>query len=223
VRLAVMRLPGSCGDSAPDEVPDAQVRPPRSGAGPARSADPGALAEQENVQPPTMTSWVAGLEARRPGEHCTASERRSAEIGRRHARRARHAGGRPQRPRCWLALRMGDLTPAEVATCGPRAKWLGKARAGRPVSPHVLLPAGAELPALRRRDARVNTGTWMQRVAQDWLVLQLSHGDGTSSASPPRCSSCRCACSVCSAVCSRTVTPSAGCCSAPTPSSAWSG
>jgi MFS family permease len=23
-----------------------------------------------------------------------------------------------------------------------------------------------------------NTGTWMQRVAQDWLVLQLSHGDG---------------------------------------------
>jgi len=24
-----------------------------------------------------------------------------------------------------------------------------------------------------------NTGTWMQRVAQDWLVLQLSHGDGT--------------------------------------------
>jgi MFS family permease len=24
-----------------------------------------------------------------------------------------------------------------------------------------------------------NTGTWMQRVAQDWLVLQLSHNDGT--------------------------------------------
>jgi MFS family permease len=24
-----------------------------------------------------------------------------------------------------------------------------------------------------------NTGTWMQRVAQDWLVLQLTHGSGT--------------------------------------------
>ncbi|GAB2739955.1 MFS transporter [Kitasatospora kifunensis] len=24
-----------------------------------------------------------------------------------------------------------------------------------------------------------NTGTWMQRVAQDWLVLKLTHGDGT--------------------------------------------
>lgn len=25
-----------------------------------------------------------------------------------------------------------------------------------------------------------NTGTWMQRVAQDWLVLNLSHGNGTA-------------------------------------------
>src|SRR6266571_291282 len=25
-----------------------------------------------------------------------------------------------------------------------------------------------------------NTGTWMQRVAQDWLVLQLTHGSGTA-------------------------------------------
>ena len=25
-----------------------------------------------------------------------------------------------------------------------------------------------------------NTGTWMQRVAQDWLVLELSHGSGTA-------------------------------------------
>jgi len=25
-----------------------------------------------------------------------------------------------------------------------------------------------------------NVGTWMQRVAQDWLVLQLSHGNGTA-------------------------------------------
>ncbi|HEX6918625.1 MAG TPA: MFS transporter, partial [Actinomycetes bacterium] len=25
-----------------------------------------------------------------------------------------------------------------------------------------------------------NVGTWMQRVAQDWLVLQLSHNDGVA-------------------------------------------
>src|SRR5512139_1895065 len=25
-----------------------------------------------------------------------------------------------------------------------------------------------------------NTGTWMQRVAQDWLVLDLAHGSGTA-------------------------------------------
>ena len=25
-----------------------------------------------------------------------------------------------------------------------------------------------------------NTGTWMQRVAQDWLVLELTHGSGTA-------------------------------------------
>jgi MFS family permease len=25
-----------------------------------------------------------------------------------------------------------------------------------------------------------NTGTWMQRVAQDWLILQLTHGSGTA-------------------------------------------
>jgi hypothetical protein len=25
-----------------------------------------------------------------------------------------------------------------------------------------------------------NVGTWMQRVAQDWLVLQLTHNNGTA-------------------------------------------
>ena len=42
--------------------------------------------------------------------------------------------------------------------------------------------------SLRNRNYRLfavgqvvsNTGTWMQRVAQDWLVLELSHGSGTA-------------------------------------------
>ena len=25
-----------------------------------------------------------------------------------------------------------------------------------------------------------NSGTWMQRVAQDWLILELTHGSGTA-------------------------------------------
>jgi hypothetical protein len=35
------------------------------------------------------------------------------------------------------------------------------------------------------------SGTWAQRVAQDWLVLELSDNSGSRSASPPGCSSCR--------------------------------
>jgi len=42
--------------------------------------------------------------------------------------------------------------------------------------------------SLRNRNYRLyamggvvsNTGTWMQRVAQDWLVLQLHHGSAAS-------------------------------------------
>ncbi|MEV4003452.1 MFS transporter [Actinomadura sp. NPDC049753] len=42
--------------------------------------------------------------------------------------------------------------------------------------------------SLRNRNFRLftagslvsNTGTWMQRVAQDWLILELSHNDGTA-------------------------------------------
>ena len=41
--------------------------------------------------------------------------------------------------------------------------------------------------SLRNRNYRLfaagqvvsNSGTWMQRTAQDWLVLDLSHGSGT--------------------------------------------
>jgi MFS family permease len=44
------------------------------------------------------------------------------------------------------------------------------------------------IPALRNRNYRVwitglslaNVGTWMQRIAQDWLVLELTHGSGTA-------------------------------------------
>ena len=69
-----------------------------------------------------------------------------------------------------------------------------------PEPPETERPAGAEAPgeepeggggmfrSLRNRNFRLyaagqvvsNTGTWMQRVAQDWLVLDLAHGSGTA-------------------------------------------
>jgi len=40
-----------------------------------------------------------------------------------------------------------------------------------------------------------NVGTWMQRVAQTWLVLaQLTHETRAPSASSPACSFCRSCC-----------------------------
>ncbi|CNG26189.1 major facilitator superfamily multidrug efflux transporter [Mycobacterium tuberculosis] len=47
---------------------------------------------------------------------------------------------------------------------------------------------GGMFRSLRNRNYRLyaagqvvsNTGTWMQRVAQDWLVLELAHGSGTA-------------------------------------------
>ena len=57
------------------------------------------------------------------------------------------------------------------------------------MSAAVQAPPGAGLRfgPLRRRNFRLfaigqaasNTGTWMQKMAQDWLVLRLSDGDGT--------------------------------------------
>ena len=57
--------------------------------------------------------------------------------------------------------------------------------------------------ALRVRNFRIYasanlvslTGTWMQRIGQDWLVLQLSGDSGDRArASSPRCSSGRRCC-----------------------------
>ncbi|HWG64558.1 MAG TPA: MFS transporter [Streptosporangiaceae bacterium] len=55
--------------------------------------------------------------------------------------------------------------------------------------PAVTGPArSSTFQSLRKRNYRLfasgqvisNSGTWMQRVAQDWLVLQLTHGSGTA-------------------------------------------
>src|SRR5258705_146642 len=57
------------------------------------------------------------------------------------------------------------------------------ARTERPARPRQRM-----FSSLRVRNFRLfaagqvvsNSGTWMQRVAQDWLILQLTHGSGTA-------------------------------------------
>lgn len=60
--------------------------------------------------------------------------------------------------------------------------------AATPAEPASEESGGGMFRSLRSRNYRLfasgqvvsNTGTWMQRVAQDWLVLDLAHGSGTA-------------------------------------------
>ena len=84
----------------------------------------------------------------------------------------------------WLAQRLRELTPDERDTPPP-----GRAD---PRTPRQLRLTSTLLSptfrALHNRNYRLyaigslvsNTGTWMQRVAQDWLVLRLTDGSGTA-------------------------------------------
>ena len=76
------------------------------------------------------------------------------------------------------------------------------------------------LAAFTYRDFRVqwfgactsSIGTWMQIVAQNWLVLSLTGFGRSSSASTRSCSSCRSSCSRSSAACSPIATIAGGRC-----------
>ncbi|MBA8794676.1 MFS family permease [Friedmanniella endophytica] len=76
----------------------------------------------------------------------------------------------------------GATPGVDQAVAAPRASRLPWRRgSGRPRS-------GGMFSALTERNFRIyaggaavsNVGTWMQRVAQDWLVLELSHGSGVA-------------------------------------------
>ena len=140
----------------------------------------GELAALERVQPPSMTRTVNCLED-------------GGYVARRAARDRRPPGRRRQpdragpRRRCsptarrrdeWLARQLRDLTPEERAVLRAAAPDCLQTtdrsddRSRDRVSPTFR--------ALRNPNYRLylagsvvsNTGTWMQRVAQDWLVLQ---------------------------------------------------
>ena len=72
-------------------------------------------------------------------------------------------------------------TPDESAVAARPSRLPWRRGSSRPRS-------GGMFSALSNRNFRIyaggaavsNIGTWMQRVAQDWLVLELSHGSGVA-------------------------------------------
>src|SRR5262249_6233644 len=155
----------------------------------------GELAEHEKVQPPSMTRVISVLvESQLVRREPHSSDRRqvmltATEAGRdlvHKARRRREAG---------LARRPGEPAPAGQTTPRGTAAELGKLSQARPAAGPPPPPPGGSRRArfqtfrsLSTRNYRLfatgqvvsNTGTWMQRVAQDWLVLELTHGSGTA-------------------------------------------
>lgn len=93
---------------------------------------PGALAEQESVQPPTMTKLVAGLEARRLvvcGPHPTDGRQKLVAVSPdAHAMLEANRSARDQ----WLAQRISALSPDEVATLRAATEVLEKLQAIAP-------------------------------------------------------------------------------------------
>jgi DNA-binding MarR family transcriptional regulator len=93
---------------------------------------PGTLAEQESVQPPTMTKLVAGLEARGLvvcSPHPTDGRQKLVAVT--PDAHAMLEANRSARDR-WLAQRIDKLAPDEVATLRAAAEVLEKLQAIAP-------------------------------------------------------------------------------------------
>ena len=152
----------------------------------------GELAAHERVQPPCMTRTVncldeGGYVVRRKHE----TDGRQVVVALTEKGTATLAADRAAATPGWPSG-CASSPPTSAPCCGrqPRSSkgWLT-------LEPHVPRPAQPQLPAVRAGAVVSNTGTWMQRVAQDWLVLQLTAAAAPRSASPPACSSCRSCCS----------------------------
>src|SRR5690606_18400512 len=119
-----------------------------------------------------------GLRARGvgPGRSRAAQRRPTTRGGPDHRGRLGPDRGRPQTTQC--------LADASIARAHPgRAREAARGAAGAREAGPLVSPT---FHSLRHRDYRLywsgmfvsNVGTWMQRVAQDWLVLQVLHGGG---------------------------------------------
>src|SRR5262249_19484558 len=99
---------------------------------------------------------------------------RLAHPGRARAHRSRPpapgglAGRAPHRSRCRRARVVARRRPA------------ARAPGSRPVTPTFVSLGNRNFRLFASGQLVSNTGTWMQRVAQDWLVLTLTAGSGTA-------------------------------------------
>ncbi len=138
----------------------------------------GGLAAHERVQPPSMTRTVNclvddGYVVRRPD----ATDGRQVLVDLTDKGREILLADRRRRE-AWLAKRLRELTPDERALL----------REAAPLIQRLALLLSPTFRALHNHNYRLyatggvvsNTGTWMQRVAQDWLVVVLAVNDGTA-------------------------------------------
>ena len=137
----------------------------------------GELAAIEKVKPPSMTRTInflqdAGLVTRAAHE----SDGRQVVVG------LTDAGPRRARRRPTSSRRLARHPPRRFGSRRTRPV----ARRCTPARPHGQRAVKTTFAALRIRNYRLfatgslisNTGTWMQRVAQDWLVLALTGSAG---------------------------------------------
>ena len=140
---------------------------------------PRELAALERVQPPSMTRTIAALLEPRTRHPQRAPVGPPAGARRVRARRRRLRPGDAPPPGCLAGAAARRLTPSEREILLPRRR---PPRAGSPTREPDVPGPGIRNYRLWVTGAIVsNTGTWMQRVAQDWLVLDvLTANSGTA-------------------------------------------
>jgi DNA-binding MarR family transcriptional regulator len=129
VRLAVMRLARQLRKQRTDESLTHSQTSALAVLDRLGPLTPGALAEQESVQPPTMTKLLAGLEARGlvvSGPHPTDGRQKLVAVT--PAAHAMLEANRSARDN-WLAARIAQLSPAEVRTLRAASEVLEKLQA----------------------------------------------------------------------------------------------
>ncbi len=145
----------------------------------------GELAAHERVQPPSMTRTVnclrrAATSSRRPHE----TDGRQVVVELSEQGRTRVLADRDRRD-AWLARRLRELTPDErevLRRPSPSSSTSPRRTDPPPYEPHVPRPRATPTTAATPAGSVVsNTGTWMQRVAQDWLVLHVPGSQGGTS------------------------------------------
>src|SRR5580692_5761420 len=125
-----------------------------------------------------------------------ASFRPAAGGAHRHGRRPRPGDQGPAAPGGVAGAAAEGTVTGRAGSVAGGCPDPGEAQPGlsRPVPGEASAGAGGRQPrfqtfrSLSTRNYRLfatgqvvsNTGTWMQRVAQDWLVLELTHGSGTA-------------------------------------------